>query len=73
MKFSSTDCRPYLHRSQWTRAQRYPRRPITIRPREHYDALKAARERPSTATFAQAYARRAGSEGTLAYGIRACG
>ena len=73
MKCSSTDCRPWLHRSQCTRAQRYPRRTITVRPREPYDALKAARERQSTATFAQAYARRAGIEGTLSYGIRACG
>jgi hypothetical protein len=55
------------------RAQRYPRRTITVRPREQYEALKAARERQSTTTFAQEYARRAGIKGTLSYGIRACG
>jgi len=46
---------------------------MTVRPREQYEALKAARERQSTATFAQEYARRAGIEGTLSYGVWACG
>jgi len=73
IKFSSTDCRSCPHRSQCTRAQRHPRRTITVRPREQYEALKAARERQSTAAFAQEYARRAGIEGTLSYGIRTCG
>ena len=48
IKFSSAACRPCPYRSQCTRAQRYPRRTITVRPREQYDALKAARERQST-------------------------
>lgn len=73
IKFSSTDCRPCPQRSHCTRAQRYPRRTLTVRPREHYEALQAARERQSTPEFAQEYARRAGIEGTLSYGIRACG
>jgi hypothetical protein len=73
IKFSSADCRPCPYRSHCTRAQRYPRRTITVRPRDQYDALKAARERQATATFAQEDARRAGIEGTLSYGIRACG
>ena len=73
IKFSSADCGPCPHRSHCTRAQRYPRRTITVRPREQYEALKAARERQATATFAQEYARRAGIEGTLSYGVRACG
>ena len=73
IKFSRAACGPCPHRPQWTRAQRYPRRTMTVRPREQYEALKTARERQSTATFAQEYARRAGLEGTLSYGIRACG
>ena len=73
IKFSRADCGPCPHRPQCTRAQRYPRRTITVRPREQYEALKAARERQSTTAFAQEYARRAGIEGTLSYGIRACG
>jgi transposase len=73
IKFSRAACGPCPHRPQCTRAQRYPRRTITVRPREQYEALKAARERQSTATFAQEYARRAGIEGTLSYGVRTCG
>jgi hypothetical protein len=72
-KLASTDCRPCPHRSQCTRAQRHPRRTITVRPREPDEARKAARERQSSTTLAQDYARRAGIEGTLSYGIRACG
>jgi transposase len=71
--FSSTDCRPCPHRSHCTRAQRYPRRTMTVRPREHYEALKAACERQSSTKLAQEYTRRAGIEGTLSYDIRACG
>jgi hypothetical protein len=73
IKFSSADCRPCPYRPQCIRAQRYPRRTITVRPREQYDALKAARQRQSTPEFAQEYSRRAGIEGTLFYGIRGCG
>ncbi len=73
MTCSRTDGRPGRHRSQCTRAQRYPRRTITVRPRAPYDARKAARERQCTAPCAQDYARRAGSEGTRSYGSRACG
>jgi hypothetical protein len=73
IKFASADCRPCAQRSQCTRAQRYPRRTLTVRPREQYEALKAARERQSTSAFKAEQARRAGIEGTLSYGIRACG
>jgi transposase len=73
IKFSRAACGPCPHRPQCTRAQRYPRRTITVRPHEQYEALKAALERQSTATFAQEYARRAGLEGTLSYGVRTCG
>ena len=73
MTGSRPDGRPGRHRSPWTRAQRYPRRTITVRPRAPYDALQAARERPCTAPCAQDYARRAGREGTRSSGSRACG
>jgi transposase len=43
IKFASADCRPCAQRSQCTRAQRYPRRTLTVRPREQYEARKAAR------------------------------
>ena len=73
IKFASATCRPCPYRPQCTRAQRYPRRTITLRPREQYAALKSARQRQSTPAFAAEYARRAGIEGTLSYGIRSCG
>lgn len=73
IKFARADCGPCPYRPHCTRAQRYPRRTITIRPREQYEALKAARQRQSTPVFAEEYARRAGIEGTLSYGIRSCG
>ena len=73
IKFARADCRPCAQRSQCTRAQRYPRRTLTVRPREQYEALKAARERQSTVAFRAEQRRRAGIEGTLSYGIRACG
>jgi transposase len=44
-----------------------------VRPREQYEALKAARERQSTSALRVEQPRRAGIEGILAYGIRACG
>ncbi len=49
------------------------RRTLTIRPREQYEALQAARTRAHTRDFATEYARRAGIEGTLSRGIRRCG
>jgi transposase len=73
IKCASADCRSYPYRPQCTRSQRYPCRTLTLRPREPYAALKAAREWQSPSTFAPDYARRAGIEGTLSYGIRAGG
>jgi transposase len=73
IKFASADGRPCPLRLPCTRSQRYPRRTSTVRPREQYDALQAARQRQATPEFAEKDARRAGIEGTLSYGIRACG
>lgn len=73
IKFARADCGPCPHRPHCTRTQRYPRRTLTVRPREQYEALKTARERQATHEFVREYARRAGIEGTLSYGIRACG
>ncbi len=44
-----------------------------MRPHEQYVALQAAREREKTPEYASEYARRAGVEGTLSRGVRACG
>lgn len=45
---------------------------LTVRPKAHFEALQAARQREATPSFAAAYALRAGIEGTLARGIRRC-
>ncbi len=73
IKFSGRDCRPCPSRERCTRsAKRYPRRTITIRTREDFHALQAARQREATPAFAAAYRRRAGIEGTLSRGLRVC-
>jgi hypothetical protein len=73
VKFSSKDCGPCPNRPTCCRAQgRSPRRTLCLRPRAQFEALRAARQRESTAAFGETYARRAGIEGTLARGIRRC-
>jgi transposase len=70
VKFSATDCRRCPSRPECTRSTR---RTLTLRPREQYEALEAAREREGSAEFRHEYSRRAGVEGTLSAGVRACG
>ncbi len=48
-------------------------RKLTVRPEVEQTALQAARVRQQTAGFWEAYAARAGIEGTLSQGIRRCG
>jgi DDE family transposase len=63
IKFAYTTCGPCQVRSQWTQSKR---RTLTVRRREAYEALEAARQREQTEEFAQVYAQRAGIEGTHA-------
>lgn len=71
IKFSSRDCRACLLREHCIRShKRYPRRTLTVRPQEQYQALQAARQRERTPAFATLYARRAGIEGTLSRAVR---
>lgn len=74
IKFSSRDCRSCPSRDLCFRsAKHYARRSITVRPKEQYEALKAARERETTPQFKKEYAQRAGVEGTISQGVRAFG
>ena len=50
--------------------KRSQRRTITIRPKEHFLALKARREREQTPESATEYTRRAGIEATISQGVR---
>lgn len=73
IKFSGRDCRHCPSLERCTRStKRYPRCSITVRPREEFGALLAARQRVRTGEYAALYAKRAGCEGTLSRGIRRC-
>ncbi len=73
VKFPGRDCRRCPSRERCTRSMKqYPRRTITIRAREGFDALLAARQRVRTGEYARTYAKRAGCEGTLSRGVRRC-
>jgi transposase len=71
IRFARADCARCPCRAQCTRSARGPRE-ITVRPEAQYLALRAARAREATPEFAAEYAARAGIEGTLSLGIRAC-
>ncbi len=70
VKFSAVDCQSCPSRSRCTTGKR---RSITLRPREQYLALRDARAREGTEEFREAYARRAGIEGTISEGVRCHG
>lgn len=70
--FAAADCTPCPVRAQCTRAKTLPRS-LTLQPRAEHAAIPAARQRQQTDGFAADDARRAGIEGTLSQGVRACG
>ena len=74
IRFSTTTCRvcPSL-RSCVQSKKKYPRRLLTVRPKDQHVALQERREREKTPEYAREYARRAGIEGTLSQGVRRCG
>lgn len=53
--------------------EKYPRRTLTLRPREQHEALQTARLRQRTSAFVQQYALREGIEATISQGVRAFG
>lgn len=73
IKFSSRDCRLCPSKSRCTTAQHHQRRTLTVRPQEQYLALQAARQREETRDYQQAYAQRAGIEGTHSQAVRVMG
>src|SRR5208337_152326 len=70
IKFSAKDCGACHARARCTEAKR---RSITVRPRDQYEALHAARSREASAEYRSDYKRRAGIEGTISQGVRTCG
>jgi hypothetical protein len=52
IKFSGKDCNPCPSRELCIRSvKEYKRRTVTVRIKEHYEALKMAREREGTDDF----------------------
>jgi transposase len=70
IKFSAKDCGVCPARARCTEAKR---RSITVRPRDQYEALHAARSREASGEYRSDYKRRAGIEGTISQGVRTCG
>jgi transposase len=70
--FRRADCGACPARPLCTRAEHQARH-LKLPPRAEHEALKAARERLATQEGRRRYARRAGVEGTLSQGVRACG
>lgn len=70
IKFSMKDCKPCPMKAHCTKA---PRRAISVRVKEHHQALQAARERQKDAAFWEKYRARSGIEGTISQGVRAFG
>jgi transposase len=72
VQFAPAACAACPVRTHCTRAKAGPRH-LTLRPQAEHEALLAARQRQTTATFKTQYAARAGIEGTLSQGVRAFG
>jgi transposase len=70
IKFSAKDCGACPARARCTKAKR---RSITVRPRDQYEALQVARSQEASPEYRAEYNRRAGIEGTISQGVRACG
>ncbi len=68
IRFAHADCSICPARPQCVHSSRP--RALTIRPREHHDALQAACRRQMTEEFKARYACRAGIEGTISQGVR---
>jgi transposase len=69
VKFAKSDCLNCPTRAQCVRSQSRGRT-LAFRPKQQHLALQNARRRQQTDEFKQAYARRAGVEGTISQGTR---
>jgi transposase len=72
VEFAREDCHACPARTVCTRAQQQGRR-VGLPPQAQYEALSAARTWYDSAEGKEGYKRRAGVEGTLSQGVRACG
>lgn len=67
VSFAAAYCQQCTLRSRCTKGKQ---RGLTLRPREQYEALHAARQRELTDTFKEKYRKRAGVEGTISQADR---
>jgi transposase len=75
IKFSETDCTACPSRARCISPQakrKFPRRSLTIRREAQYHALRAARQRERSPTFATLYGQRAGVQGTISQSVPVC-
>lgn len=70
--FAAADCQPCPVRARCTRSAARGRT-LTLRPEVEQQALQAARARQAAPAFQEAYAARAGIEGTISQAVRTCG
>jgi transposase len=70
--FAKSTCAACAMRARCTHSTGQPRQ-LTIRAHAAYDALQARRQEQGTPGFQQAYALRAGVEGTISQAVRAFG
>ena len=70
IKFSMKDCKPCPLKEHCTKA---PRRAISVRVKDHHQALQEVRARQKGAEFREKYRNRSGIEGTISQGVRAFG
>ncbi len=70
IKFSMKDCKPCPLKERCTKA---PRRAISVRVKDHHQALQEVRTRQKGAEFREKYRSRSGIEGTISQGVRAFG
>jgi transposase len=70
IKFSIKDCPSCALKAHCTQAQR---RTISVRIKEHHQALQEARTRQKDPAFWEKYRVRSGIEGTISHGVRAFG
>jgi len=70
IKFSIKDCKLCQLKAHCTTA---PRRALSIRVKEHHQALQAVRARQKEAEFWEKYRSRSGIEGTISQGVRVFG
>jgi transposase len=72
VRFSPTDCLTCRSKARCTRAKAQGRQ-LSLHTREIHEALAAARARQADEAERPLYRLRAGIEGTLSQGVRACG